>query len=180
MVEENNNYEADNDTVSSDTSNFDDTNDFLESAEQSLQTENLLQETFSENKSNNEFISPSNESSFKKIFDLLKKSLVEKHQHLKDKIKETYDKKVELRQKKFNEDVQKIDSEFKNIEFEFNNIYNDLVVELEDIYSKYKNKDHEDILQNNNSLENYKNTKINSLKDNLNLIVNNLDFDTTW
>ena len=62
----------------------------------------------------------------------------------------------------------------------FNNKYDTLIAELGDVYTKYKNKEQDEIMQHHTSLDNYQITKINTLKDNLSAIITNLDFDTTW
>ena len=210
MVQDLNNYEADNEITSSDVSNSEETNEFLEIAEENLTIYNELDVDYTSDYKPEivepeivepeivepeivepeivepeivepEIVEPEkNDINFNNILNELHASLELKHLQLKTKIKETYDKKLEKRQKKYGEDVLKIDHDFQHIEVEFNNKYDTLIAELGDVYTKYKNKDQDEIMQHHTSLDNYQITKINTLKDNLSAIITNLDFDTTW
>ena len=180
MVQDLNNYEADNEITSSDVSNSEETNEFLEIAEENLTKYNESDVDYTSDYKP-EIVEPEkNDINFNNILNELHASLELKHLQLKTKIKETYDKKLEKRQKKYGEDVLKIDHDFQHIEVEFNNKYDTLIAELGDVYTKYKNKEQDEIMQHHTSLDNYQITKINTLKDNLSAIITNLDFDTTW
>jgi hypothetical protein len=102
----------------------------------------------------------------------------------KNKIKNHYDNRITENLNIYQTNIKKINKECNENESQFIEHYSDCLENIESTFTTYKNKLNDEQIKNNDTLENYRNTKINELKNKFNQLIynidNNIKLDLSW